>query len=348
MMNVWRWLALLSFMFLLSQCKDSGNPIDDELTPCPPFEIVPQPAYDSPIWHPSGEFIGFNHTPLRKIEYPYGEHCQGVQYFQGDSAGFWLINPDGANMRRIFPYPLQTPSWSPDGEWIAFVLDAQIFKMRFTGTTFDTTTMVQLTFEGRNFFPAWSPDGQWIAYSNSIGDTVGVWISPTNGSNSRTYFAYGSQPDWFPDGQSIVYGNKGVWIEKLDHSSKVQIYADTIRGGNCIKVSPDASKIALSLNNNVWVMDSSGTNIAQLTTEGIDGAFGRPLCWSPSGGQIVYSQYRPDNWGYQNGVLWVINPLTSEKRQLDLPPILRTQRKATILVAEGGPQWKESRNGISM
>ncbi|MCI0707159.1 MAG: PIN domain-containing protein, partial [Ignavibacteriae bacterium] len=32
----------------------------------------------------------------------------------------------------------------------------------------------------------------------------------------------------------------------------------------------------------------------------------------------------------------------------DLPPILRTQRKATILVAEGGPQWKESRNGISM
>lgn len=133
-LNFWGRLLFLTLTFLCLSACDTINDVDD-LPPCPPFLTVPIPPYDSPAWHPSGEFIGFNHTPLLKINYPYGEHCQGVYEWDSEKSGFWSINTDGTNMRRIFPYKLQNPVWSPDGEWIAFVLplgyEGHICKMRF-------------------------------------------------------------------------------------------------------------------------------------------------------------------------------------------------------------------------
>jgi hypothetical protein len=98
---------ILQFSFFNLNCNN--NPINDGgKPPCGGIDpgIVPAPAYDSLIWHPSGKLIGFNHTPLARITYPYGEGCWGEQHFNRDSTGFWLINSDGTNMRRIFPYTL--------------------------------------------------------------------------------------------------------------------------------------------------------------------------------------------------------------------------------------------------
>ncbi|MDI6779063.1 MAG: hypothetical protein QME25_02530, partial [Bacteroidota bacterium] len=213
--NKYLIIYLSLILFCTIGCKKSG-PVEPYKPPCPPIEIVPPSPYDSPIWHPSGDFIGFNHTPLRKIHYPYGEHCQGEYEFASDSTGFWLINPDGTNKRRIFPYRLHSPAWSPDGEWIAFMIpigsEAHIFKMRFTGTTFDTTTVTQLTFEGRNFFPAWSPDGLWIAYDRSFADASGpggIWIMKSDGE-SRRFITSGRMPVWHPQG-SILWA-----VPKID------------------------------------------------------------------------------------------------------------------------------------
>lgn len=191
-------------LFISFSCKDS--PVDSKL-PCGGIDpgIVPEPPYDSPIWHPSGKFIGFNHTPLKSITYPYGENCWGEQHFDRDSTGFWLINVDGTNMRRIFPYKLQNPAWSPDGQWIAFVLNAQIYKMKFTGTVFDTTTLTQLTFEGRNFFPSYSADGQWIVYDTNKENPNGgyrIWKMRNNGTE-KSLVIEGRMPCWSNDQEWI-------------------------------------------------------------------------------------------------------------------------------------------------
>lgn len=321
--------ALVGIVFFNS-CKD--NPVDDN--PCGGIEpgIVPSPPYNSPIWHPSGEFIGFNHTTLKSIEYPRGKDCWGDQKF-ADDAGFWLINPDGTNMRRIFPYKLQNPAWSPDGEWIAFNLpigdEVHIFKMRFTGDAFDTTSLAQLTTAGRNFFPAWSSDGQWIAYNKSICEghnTCGIWLMDIKGQQHSFLDDYGNYPNWNPLQTEIVYQTKAITQSGLTIGDSLWIYNTNINMKSFLtfvsgdnrnpQYSIDGTKIALWSNGNIWLMDSAGNNKQQLTTSGIDVSFGLPFSWSPDGANIVYTDYRSDDWGYDNGTLWILYLNTGEKKQL--------------------------------
>ena len=329
------FLQLLAITFLLlSGCRDNGNPTDGN-PPCGGIDpgIVPDPAYDSPIWHPSGQFIGFNHTPLVSITHPYGDGCWGEQHFNRDSAGFWLINPDGTNMRRIFPYRLQNPAWSPAGNWIAFSLPGgdgvQIFKMQFTGTTFDTNTVTQLTTTGRNFFPAWSPDGQWIAYNKSICEgpyTCGIWLMTSRGTNHQFLADYGSYPAWQASGNRILFQTRAItqqgqaigdslWIFDLTLGTKS--YLTFLGGSNrSFSYSPNGTMIAFWSNGNLWTMDTTGRNPQRLTAQGVDVTFGLPFSWSPDGNKIIYSRYQSTDWTMNNGVLWLIDVNTKAETQL--------------------------------
>jgi len=317
-------LRYLVFLFLLfSGCSKL---IDNDDGPCGGAMpgIYPIPPYVDPIWHPGGKFIGFNHIPLDSIIF---NGCSGLQLFKKDSAGFWLIDSDGKNMRRILSYPLETPVWSPDGEWIAFVYGAQIFKMRFREDTFDTTTLTQLTFEGRNFFPAWSPDGRWIVYWRSQAypehSVWGLWLMSADGlikykilSGDLPY------PNWSPDGKYIIFRgwydsiNAGIIRYEIATSHSTVILKANGRDIRYPKYSPDGTKIAFCMDGYLWIMDSNGNNLRKLTTfKGIE-VNEIPFSWSPDGSKIVYTRYRTDDWTKNNGVLWVIDINTGLEKQL--------------------------------
>jgi len=324
-------LGMISIALLLKflvSC-DVNNNDDDKLPPCPPNDIVSTPPYDSPVWHPSGDFIGFNHKPLLKINYPYGEHCQGVYEWDPQQSGFWLINTDGTNMRRIFPYKLQNPAWSPDGEWIAFVLplgdERHICKMRFNGETFDTTTLVQLTTEGRNFFPSWSPDGQWIAYDSNVDSPNRmkfIWKMKSDGTQKTRIASDPTkgeirEPSWSSDDNKIVH------VRYSTEFISTEVFTMDINGGNVIRLTNNTkddrcphyvfgNNIVFWSDGNLWMMDSSGSSLKQLSNQRIDYIFSV----SPSEDKVVYTLYEPNNWTYENGTLWILDLTTGEKKQL--------------------------------
>ena len=319
-------------LFALISCSE--NPIEVvEKPPCPPSQIVSIAPYDSPIWHPSDDIIGFNYTPLDSITYPYGGHCMGVQHFNYDSTGFWLIKSDGTNKRRVLPFKLQTPSWSNDGKWIAFVMGAQIYKMPFINGEFDTTNIVQLTTKGSNFFPTWSPDGKWIAYDQSIcknANSCGVLIMNKDGEDKRFISEYSRMPNWHPSGQRLTFINRAVleggevigdslWEYDIINNKRKLIVqlTGTNYDNRYPKYSPKNNILAFSSNDNsgepsqIWIIDLLNNDIKQLTYKGIADGFS----WSPNGNKIVFTQ-NTKNWHANNGTLCIIDIHTSYEKQL--------------------------------
>jgi Tol biopolymer transport system component len=328
----------LAAIVILSLSCHEDNPLSGGKQPCSSTEtgIVPHPPYDSPIWHPGGQLIGFNHTPLVSITYPNGVNCPGEQHFDGDSAGFWLINADGTNMRRILPYTLHNPAWSSDGKWIAFGSRGEIFKMKFAGGEFDTTSIAQLTSGGSYFLPAWSSDGKWIAYNESTCDgpnTCGIWFMSSSGSQQTFLADYGNYPNWNPTSLKLIFctvavahdgATIGDSLWTCDVNTRIKSFLAFVGGSNTksryLQYSPNGSRIAFCASSNLWIMDSTAVSFQQLTTEGVDGDFGTAFSWSPSNDKIIYTRYRSTDWTMENGVLWMIDTNSKMKTQFTMNP----------------------------
>ena len=327
----WKILVICCICFFLFACD---IPTDEGKTtvPCPPIQIDAFSPYWDPVWHPAGEIIGFNHIPLDSITYPYGKECFGEYHYDHNKAGFWLMSYNGNNKRRIFPYYLESPDWSSDGQWIAFEAEHQLYKLKFVNGAVDSTTLTQLTYEGRNFFPAWSPRNNLIAYNKSICDgpnTCGIWVMNADGTNKQFVVNHGNYPDWHPTQLKFLYvvrsiGEFGQVLgdSLLTYNLKSNSYDfityledpnSTLRHP---QFSPNGGRIVFWSGGNLWVIDTTGENRHQLTTLKVDVDFGWPFSWRPDGVSIVFTRYDPYAWNYDNGTLWTLNINSGNIKQL--------------------------------
>ena len=106
------------------------------------------------------------------------------------------------------------PSFSPDGEWIAFSRKStaathwEIWKTPANG---DTTRRVKLVTDtgGDDFYPQWSTDGAWILYQRITSNGIAVWKVPSSGGSPVAVLLPGaglraSTPAFSPDGAVIA------------------------------------------------------------------------------------------------------------------------------------------------
>ncbi|CAN5219122.1 hypothetical protein BH23BAC3_BH23BAC3_33130 [soil metagenome] len=285
------------------------------------------PGYPFTYWEPSvsadGEVIVFHRTKVTQLD------ASGAFQIDYDSTGIWTVRPDGTGLELLMTGDLHTPVLSPDGKWLAYEAGAHIFKAPFDGQTVDTTGIVQLTEEGRNFSPAWSPDGEWIAYDRSFASpepitVMGTWIINTDSAVKKKISSYRSNSAWLPDGQHLffVQASEGRFFKVnvkdtsfVENVAFVQeVATNTIRYP---KYSPDGSKIAFQSQaqgeaGKIWVMNSDGTN-----PEPVADHAGYPS-WT-SDGRIVYVHGSPRPWDNiveDYGAIWIMNADGSGKQQL--------------------------------
>jgi len=214
------------------------------------------------------------------------------------AGGIWTMNPDGTDQRELTATmkgeQAQLPSWSPDGNQIAFVKFtaglAEIWVMNSEGTNQSRLTT---TAPGPSM-PAWSADGSRIAFA----DKTGLWVIKVDGSD-KIYLGAFNSPSWSPDGTHLVVTDgQSLRVIQSDGSGSTLLWSDN----NQFDLdwapawSPDGSRIAFAHCQNcdddwdfritIWTVNSDGTQARMIA--GVDEV---GLSWAPDGKKLVFSSF---------------------------------------------------------
>lgn len=294
------------------------------------------------------------------------EAWDGQGYKHGRHEHLWLLNleDDQPATRLTFePVDHTQPSWSPDGNEIAFcgnrrtASDLSVSSALWV-LNLPTSRMRRLTpIEGTAMQPSWSPDGKWLAfyYAANQSETANVvpWIVESSGQNAPhpattvsqnqtsietlidNLHLYGvSRPCWYPDNTSLM-----VTVQARGQVHLNRLYINTnheepLTTGNGCYLSPHLSANGRTIAalrtdwftpGDIWAMAGNGANRRRLT--GINDTLLRSR-------QLI----RPKK------VSWRSFDNLEIEGWLYMPPLQAGERAPLVLDIHGGPTlaWAES------
>ena len=156
----------------------------------------------------------------------------------GKAKEIFVMDYDGARPKKITSNNSinLSPSWSPDGQWIAF--------MSYRGGSPELKILsnkgeLRSAFPQKgelNSAPSWSPDGRLLAFSSGRDGNAEIYtLRPTDGSLTRLTRdgSIDTSPTWSPDGRSIAFTS--------DRGGSPQIYVMDSGGGNVRKLTGELS-----------------------------------------------------------------------------------------------------------
>jgi len=180
---------------------------------------LPGDDYD-PEWSPDDSMIVF--TNLGRYN---------------DIRQLYTINADGTDLSRLsLDFEEYSATWSPDMEWLLFVINARDHKYlnrRYmknitvlepvpTPERYDVSSVFGRLGDVED--PAWSPDGNFIAYTRLEGNTKRIYSVEYKSRGNDINLLAGDtfkdkEPAWSPDTQWIVFtserdGNSEIYLMK--------------------------------------------------------------------------------------------------------------------------------------
>lgn len=139
-----------------------------------------------------------------------------------------LADADGARPIVLLESrePIMSPSWSPDGQQVAYV-SFETGRPAVFRQVLATGEREQLTnFRGLNSSPAWSPDGNSIAMVLSKDGSPDIYLMDLASrrlTRVTRHYAIDTEPSWMPDG--------GAFLFTSDRGGRPQIYRYDLRTG---------------------------------------------------------------------------------------------------------------------
>jgi TolB protein len=212
-----------------------------------------------------------------------------------------VADADGENAHVILDsrFPIMSPDWSPDGQWLAYVS----FENKRSGV------YVQLVRTGErrlvsaragvNGAPAWSPDGKRLALALSGSNGAPAIYILDLGTQALTRItddpSIDTEPEWSPDGHSLYFTS--------DRAGSPQIYEISAQPGGHPKritfegnynarprISPDGTELAMvtldDSNYRIAVQDLHSGALRVLSHGRLD----ESPSFAPNGVTLIYSQ----------------------------------------------------------
>lgn len=209
-----------------------------------------------------------------------------------------IADADGGNAQTAFASaePIISPSWSPDGNRIAYVSFQTKKPIIYVHDLAAGRRHVAANFKGSNSAPAWSPDGKRLAVVLTKDGGSQLYLVNADGSGvTRLASSAGidTEPSFSPDGQYIYFTS--------DRGGSPQIYRIPATGGGAQRmtfegnyntsphISPDGKSMAYIARNNgrfqLAVMDLASRQTQILT----DSAKDESPSFAPNGRMILYA-----------------------------------------------------------
>ena len=210
----------------------------------------------------------------------------------------WVADSDGENAQAALtsPEPIISPSWSPNGNELAYVSFESRKPVVYVHEVSTGRRRLVANFRGSNSAPAWSPDGQ----------RLGVTLTRDGSSQIYTISAQGGDPSRIMQSSGIdtepAFSSDGAYIYFVsDRGGSPQIYRVLSMGGGAQRVtfegnynispaiSPDGSKLAYIARGQggyrLHLMDLATGATSALTTTSAD----ESPSFAPNGQLIVYA-----------------------------------------------------------
>jgi len=162
--------------------------------------------------------LGFVHYPSfspfgKKIVFSQGEHLFDDKLY--------IMDSDGANTKLFLDLgdtAAIAPSWSPDGEEIAFIVQERGRQGLYIAKASNPNAIRRINdIKPSLRQPSWSPDGKMIAfeYENKVSrylgnglreerDLGGIYIIDIGSGEIKRNIEIASQPAWSPDGNMLI------------------------------------------------------------------------------------------------------------------------------------------------
>ncbi|MDA1192260.1 MAG: DUF5050 domain-containing protein [Candidatus Poribacteria bacterium] len=205
------------------------------------------------------------------------------------SSSLYRMKADGSDVRRLtfHDLPDTAPSWSLDGEWIAFqrnvsIANSDLYRMRPDGS--DVQPLLESPVN--ELAPKWTPDGSRILFTREVngGRTDIFSLELESRTVERLTFGEGSdQPSPSPDGSRFVYAHSDGDI--------VSLFVADVGGGNTERLttptrrfrhwspawSLDGGRIAFvsdeAFNRDILLIQANGDDLRNLTRHPADDSY---------------------------------------------------------------------------